>query len=147
MGLEKDIEAASAVRGCQHDLTAGLATRIGHDIAAGFGHITSAASKKHPSLELSKVLAARDDFLTGIAALAEVDAVDRLEIDHLRNELFVASLHDPRDGTQHLCATPDLTCHRCARRLQRLPDLASLIRSHNQQASRPHSAVCLGQPG
>src|SRR6185295_2948990 len=45
-----------------------------------------AVEEQRASLRRAAILAARDDFLPGIAALLEVDAADELEVDHLRDE-------------------------------------------------------------
>src|SRR6266571_1913137 len=44
---------------------------------------------KHATLELAEVLHARDHFLSGVAALGEADAAEKLEVRHLRNELVL----------------------------------------------------------
>jgi hypothetical protein len=40
------------------------------------------------TLDAAKVLGACDDFLSGVATLAEADAVQEIEIEHLRDEGF-----------------------------------------------------------
>src|SRR3990167_6760541 len=43
----------------------------------------------HAPLQFTKVLHARHDLLTGIAAFLEIHASDKIEIRHLRHELFL----------------------------------------------------------
>src|SRR5207249_8011877 len=42
--------------------------------------------EEHAAPELAEVLHARDHLLSGVAALAEADSAEKLEIRHLRNE-------------------------------------------------------------
>ena len=50
------------------------------------------ARQQHAALELAKVLAARDDLLSGVAALAEIDPAHQLEVHHLRHELLARGI-------------------------------------------------------
>ena len=60
----------------------------------------------HAPLDLAAVLRARDDFLAGIAALAEVDAAERLEVHHLRHELVLGRARDERPARADFLQRP-----------------------------------------
>src|SRR5205814_7275592 len=60
----------------------------------------------HAALHLPAVLRARDDLLPRIAAFAEVDAAERLEVDHLRHELVLRRARDQRPAGADLLQRP-----------------------------------------
>jgi hypothetical protein len=65
--------------------------RVGHveHFVAGLRGRAVDGGERGAALELAEVLAARDDFLARVAAFLEIDAAEQLEVDHLRDELFL----------------------------------------------------------
>ncbi len=93
--------------------------------------------EEHPSLDRSAVLASRDDFLSRIAALLEVDATDQLEVQHLRHEPVDRCRFDRRDAALHLEPAPLIERHR-----RRVPGHRVVRRPMRRRSARcpPHRA-------
>ncbi|KOT23443.1 glycine cleavage T domain protein [Burkholderia mallei] len=96
------------------------------------------------ALDRAPVLAARDDFLARIAALAEVDAADHVEVDHLRNELLDGRLRDARLARAHVEPIPDGGRHARQRGFERGQARVELGARRDPQVAR--AARRVGQP-
>lgn len=101
----------------QFDVLAGLCCdhHIAHRAAMHGGKQRSARCRDFiaaqrqavkPALEFAKILHSRNDFLTGIAALFEADAADRLQIDHLRDEFLAGTAEHLTDTDSDLTQQP-----------------------------------------
>ncbi|CAM2154724.1 hypothetical protein PT2222_310031 [Paraburkholderia tropica] len=99
LDLGEQIDAAFGRRGRIHDHAAGLARIVGMEQldARTRGVETGRdARERRAPLDRAAILAARDHFLTRIAALLEVHAAEHVVVDHLRHELLAHGLRDAR---------------------------------------------------
>ena len=70
------------------------------------GDLHGGAREVQPPFDGTEILRARDDFLSGIAALGEADAAEQFEIDHLGHEQRLRFRDDPRNAVVEVEAGP-----------------------------------------
>src|SRR3977135_4508091 len=70
-----------------------------------------------PALDAPKMLRSRNDFLAGKTPLGEADAVDQIEIEHLRHEHFARRRVDLRQPGANVGEPPGMLHSRLLRRL------------------------------
>ena len=88
----------------------------------------------HVTLELAEVLHARDDLLTGVAALPEAQAVDELEVDHLRHERLARGGDDAREPGGDVAEAPGALAVRPRVRRHGVP-------GHDDQVAAPRGRL------
>jgi hypothetical protein len=113
----------------ENDLTHGLNLSRYEHIATWQVVSTLRCGQKHASLELAKVLTARDDFLSGVAPFLKINALDTLKVDHLGDKLLNRSTHYPGLSREHFQPSPIRSRSRRQKLPQGLPDLRQLTAS------------------
>jgi hypothetical protein len=105
--------SATRVRRGVHDGAAGLvrAERGRVDPRAGRNFDGVAAEGEQALLQTTEVLHARDDFLSGIAALLETDAADQVPVRLLRDEQVRRRRGDVRHARRDAVQTPRRFVH------------------------------------
>lgn len=82
-------EKFTAIRGCDGVSDVACVHFVGQESCSWHGWRLIRGEPKHAAFYRATKVGARDNFLPGVAAFFKADAVERIEIEHLRNEGFV----------------------------------------------------------
>jgi hypothetical protein len=95
LALTQGIRGHVVGLGPENDLTDGLDLVGPNTSPPGKQSDPWVIARKHPALELAKVLTASDYFLTGVAPFLKVHPFNPLEVNHLGDELLNCTANDP----------------------------------------------------